>query len=96
MADRLPAAVSRALAAIGTISYSIYLLHYVVVYQLATRDWLWRPTGNGYADALLNTAVVATPVILALSALTYLVVERPFLSRRGPYLEGPVTASPPA
>jgi peptidoglycan/LPS O-acetylase OafA/YrhL len=94
-ADRLPVTVSRLLAGIGTISYSIYLLHYLVIYQLATRGWLWRATDHGYADALLNAAFVAAPVILAVSALTYAVVERPFLTRRGPYLERPPTAAPP-
>jgi peptidoglycan/LPS O-acetylase OafA/YrhL len=86
VADRLPAALSRALAAIGTVSYSIYLLHFVVIGQLIAHRWSWQPTGNGYVDALLTTACVATPLILALSTLTYYVVERPFLSLRGPYL----------
>ena len=87
VADRLPAIVSRVLAGIGTISYSIYLLHFLIIEHLIAQRWLWRPTGDGYRDAALMTALVATPVILGLSTLTYLVVERPFLSLRRAYLE---------
>ena len=95
VADRLPGLVSRALAAVGTISYSIYLLHFLVIEQLVGHRWGWRPTGNGYADALLTTACLVTPIVLAASTLTYLVVERPFLRLRGPYLgEAMVEAAP--
>jgi peptidoglycan/LPS O-acetylase OafA/YrhL len=86
VADRLPALVSGTLAAIGTVSYSIYLLHFVVIGQLVGHRWGWQPTGNGHADALLTTAFLVTPIVLAASALTYQVVERPFLRLRGPYL----------
>jgi peptidoglycan/LPS O-acetylase OafA/YrhL len=86
VAHRLPASLSRVLAGIGAISYSIYLLHYIVIWHLAARGWIWQPTGHGYADALITTACVATPPILALSALSYAVVERPFLTLRRPYL----------
>jgi peptidoglycan/LPS O-acetylase OafA/YrhL len=86
VADRLPPLLSRALAAIGTASYSIYLLHFVVIAQLAAHRWTWQPTGNGYLDALATTAAVAAPIVLAVSAVTYQVVERPFLQLRGPYL----------
>jgi peptidoglycan/LPS O-acetylase OafA/YrhL len=86
VADRLPALASRALAAVGTVSYSIYLLHFVVIEQLIRHRWGWQPSGRGHVDALVTTACLATPIILASSALTYLVVERPFLRLRGPYL----------
>ena len=66
--------------------YSIYLLHLVVIAQLVAHRWTWQPTGNGYVDALATTAFIATPIVLALSTLTYQVVERPFLRLRGPYL----------
>jgi peptidoglycan/LPS O-acetylase OafA/YrhL len=95
VADRLPGPVSRALAAIGTISYSIYLVHFLVIGQLIAHGWGWQPTGSGYVNALLTTACLATPIILAASTLTYLVVERPFLSLRGPYLGRPETTPGP-
>jgi peptidoglycan/LPS O-acetylase OafA/YrhL len=86
IADRVPATLSRTLAAIGTISYSIYLLHFLVITEVIKHRWVWQPTHNGYIDALLTTAGIATPLTLALAALTYAVVERPFLRLRGPYL----------
>jgi peptidoglycan/LPS O-acetylase OafA/YrhL len=95
VSERLPGGLSRALAAIGTVSYSIYLLHFIVIEQLLTHRVIWRPTGNGYLDALATTIGLAMPLILALSALTFLVVERPFLRLRGPYLDRPATASAP-
>jgi peptidoglycan/LPS O-acetylase OafA/YrhL len=96
VADRLPGLVSRALAAVGTVSYSIYLLHFLVIEQLVRHRWGWQPSGNGRVDALLTTACLATPAILAASALTYYVVERPFLSLRGAYLvRPPVNVVPP-
>lgn len=94
VADRIPGLLSRALAAVGTVSYSIYLLHFLVIAQLVDHRWGWRPTGNGHVDALLTTACLATPIILAASALTYLVVERPFLRLRGPYLTAEPSAGP--
>ncbi len=92
VADRLPGALSRCLAAIGTISYSIYLLHFIVIVQLLTHRVIWRPTGNGHYDALATAVCLATPITLGLSALTYLVVERPFLTQRRPYLDRLPTA----
>ena len=93
VADRLPVVVSRPLAAIGTVSYSIYLLHFLVIEQLVVQRLAWRPTGNGHLDAIATTACLATPIVLALSAITYLVVERPFLTLRRPYLDRPAAAS---
>ena len=56
---------------LGTISYSLYLWHYPVV------EWL-RPAALGYATFF----AVAIPLCIAASALSYALVERPFLKRR--------------
>jgi peptidoglycan/LPS O-acetylase OafA/YrhL len=86
-ASALPARVSSVLARVGEVSFSIYLLHILVVDVVATRH-LWLNLGFGaYRDALLTTLGLIVPVVLGLSFLTYATIERPFLRLRRPYLE---------
>jgi len=84
-ADRAEGRVSRALAAVGVISYSIYLTHFVVIHTMVRLDLVPAPTGDAVADALFGTLLVALPTTLALSALTYRFVELPFLRLRSRY-----------
>ncbi|MCS0637078.1 acyltransferase [Streptomyces sp. LP05-1] len=94
-------AVSRAVARVGEVSFSVYLTHFMVLTALCAYvprdrpDW-WPaglpPVWGAFAAALL----VALPVTLALSFVTYHAVELPFLRLRRPYT-GPATAPrPPA
>jgi peptidoglycan/LPS O-acetylase OafA/YrhL len=80
--------VARTLEGIGRISFSIYLLHFAVIETLGAHGWLLRPFASAAADALLTTALVALPLVLALSAFTYATVERPFMALRRRYVEG--------
>ena len=81
----IPTRLSRLSASVGIVSYSMYLLHFVVIYIVTVKGWyLDLPTGP-VADALLTTLLVVTPVTLALSALSYQVIERPFLALRTRY-----------
>jgi peptidoglycan/LPS O-acetylase OafA/YrhL len=82
---------SRALAWVGGISYSIYLTHYIVIDGLIGHGWTIAPTGRVVVDALLNTLLVALPLTLLVSALTYRFVELPFLRLRGRYLRAPAS-----
>lgn len=72
---------SRALALIGTVSFSIYLLHYGAIYLLLDRGWLFRPTGDAITDTIVDVALFAAAII-AVSGVSYYVVERPFLKLR--------------
>lgn len=76
---------SRLLARIGEVSYSIYLLHFVVIWSLLRLGLPQTFTGGYELDALLNTALIALPITLMVSALSYACVERPFLRLRGNY-----------
>jgi peptidoglycan/LPS O-acetylase OafA/YrhL len=67
----------RPLAGIGVISYSVYLWH-VPLIQLVQRQLLSRP---GFAGVL----TVALPLTIAVAALSYSVVEVPFLRMRRPW-----------
>jgi peptidoglycan/LPS O-acetylase OafA/YrhL len=76
---------SRVLAKIGEISYSIYLVHFVVIWTLVKLALPFAPSGRYVVDALLETLLVALPITLAVSSLTYRFVELPFLRLRGRY-----------
>jgi peptidoglycan/LPS O-acetylase OafA/YrhL len=85
-ADWLPAVVSRALAYIGELSFSIYIIHDLVLVTLKRNEWLFVPSRNSLQAALIYTTVVAVPAVLVLSSLTYFTVEKPFLELRKKYL----------
>jgi peptidoglycan/LPS O-acetylase OafA/YrhL len=87
LAPRLPALWSRAAGAVGVVSYSIYLTHLVVLDLVMRRDWLPLPGLDAESEALARTALLVYPLVLALSALSYHAVEKPFLELRGRYLE---------
>jgi peptidoglycan/LPS O-acetylase OafA/YrhL len=92
--DVLPRVLAWQVARTGEMSFSSYLLHFAVIEATAMRHGrLARPTGAAQIDALFWTGVVVLPVTLACSALTYRVIELPFLRRRSKYLV-PVQSSP--
>lgn len=81
-----------ALVAVGTISYSIYMGHYLVLDYFMRHDWdslllLSDPLGA----AVLNTLVLILPPVLLLATITYFCVERPFLLRRRKYTKAQET-----
>jgi peptidoglycan/LPS O-acetylase OafA/YrhL len=82
---RLPAIISRPLAFVGEISFSIYLLHFVVIQSLIHSEYVFAFSRERTSSALLNTLLVTLPLTLALSVLTYFVVEKPFLEMRRSY-----------
>jgi peptidoglycan/LPS O-acetylase OafA/YrhL len=85
-AEFLPPLVSRPLAWIGTISYSIYMLHIVVIWGIAGKNWYLVPGFHLYGDLLVNFVLLVLPLVLMLSALTYFSVEKPFLAVRKRYI----------
>ncbi|MFF9868350.1 acyltransferase family protein [Streptomyces sp. NPDC013953] len=89
---------SRALARLGEVSFSVYLTHFLVLTLLCERAHLHdRVPGAlpAVGAAFLVTVVVALPVTLAVSFVTYHAVELPFLRLRRPYLPAPATADTP-
>jgi peptidoglycan/LPS O-acetylase OafA/YrhL len=88
---------SRLVARIGEISYSIYLVHFIVIWLLVRYDLTFAFSGRFVIDAVLETALVALPSILVIASLTYRFVELPFLRLRGRYHRddalGPVPAA---
>jgi len=64
----------RALALLGVASYSLYIWHVPVLNELAGISWV----PSGFA----GFAVVAIPVCMAVAALSYALIESPFLRLR--------------
>ena|SRR6516165_4993291 len=73
-------------AKIGEISYSMYLIHFVVISAIINRGFYVRPSGDGYYDALATTLLVALPIVIAIAVLTYHTIELPFLRMRPKYI----------
>jgi len=82
---RVPALASRALCWVGTRSFSVYLLHFALLQILSTHHWYVRFPFGPLPSALANTLLLLLPVTLAASALTYALIEQPFLDLRQRY-----------
>ncbi len=83
---------SRLLARLGVISYSLYLAHFMVLRILVAKVDLPRLGFSPWLDSLAWSVLVFVPLTIALSALTYSVVEKPFLELRKRYVTTPEEA----
>lgn len=86
-AAALPKILATPLTRLGVISYSLYLVHFVVINICMRNGMFIRMTGTAYYDALLTTAFVALPIAIAISVLLYGTIERPFMQLRPRYVE---------
>jgi peptidoglycan/LPS O-acetylase OafA/YrhL len=86
LGQRLPGWASRGLAAVGEVSFSMYLLHVAViaaVMKLGPLSFGLEPGGA----AAVNALVLVLPATIAVSWVTFRLIERPFLKLRVRYLE---------
>lgn len=75
-----PLLCNRFWAAIGTRSYSIYLLHSpMIVFVLAALNWVWPGRFMGWNFRTGIAIPLAAVLTLALATITYAGLERPFL-----------------
>jgi peptidoglycan/LPS O-acetylase OafA/YrhL len=82
----VPRLVGRALCSIGNISYSVYLLHFVIINLCIKYDFILIVfESRHFINAIITTAFVITPITLVLSALTFNYIEKPFLDMRIKY-----------
>lgn len=86
VANFVPRVIARSMRFVGTVSYSIYLWHFPILSVVAAKRWTLPLLANSQQNACLNTVLFALPVIIAFSALSYYVIERPFLQLRVRYL----------
>jgi peptidoglycan/LPS O-acetylase OafA/YrhL len=85
VAPSLPDRLSRGLAAIGEVSFSMYLLHVTVIAAVNTLGPLsfgLSPAGAAFVNGLL----LVLPGTIAVSWVTFRAIERPFLKMRVRYL----------
>jgi peptidoglycan/LPS O-acetylase OafA/YrhL len=82
----LPAIVSKGLVAIGTVSYSIYLIHFVVI-DICIRQAIYiAEPGQAPAVNALATSLLLLPLVLLMATLSWHIIEKPFLSLRKSYV----------
>lgn len=77
--------LARAIARVGAYSYSIYLLHFFIVFRMPY--WLDRflPMQNDYL--LLALAPVGFMVMIPIGWLSFRFIESPFFKLRRPYIQ---------
>lgn len=79
--------ISRGVAKLGELSYSIYLLHFIILTIMIEHGWFIQLSQlTSTANAMLNVVALFVPAVLALSTITYNGVELPFLRMRVKYL----------
>lgn len=79
-----PPSVDRALAKVGEVSYSIYLLHFMIYPSLAKMIAGMGIDMRDFSVALV-AALATFPLVVAVSILSYHLIERPFLDLRARY-----------
>lgn len=88
--------ISTLFAKLGERSYSMYLIHFMVIWiLLSCGAWITIPGLPPAYDAMITTALYVLPVVIGISMLTYSGVEVPFLKMRIKYLRPAPTAAIP-
>lgn len=80
---RLPRLLSRPLAIIGTVSYSIYLLHFFIVFDVGAVVGPWL-VGLSFGW-VIGCSIVAFLLLVPLAWLSYGLIEKPFMRLRRSY-----------
>lgn len=80
-----PKLINSALIKFGECSYSFYLWHGLVIYLITYQYGAWAPTDSFKINLLANFCLMF-PIAMAVSALSYYTIEKPFLALRGDYV----------
>ena len=74
---------NRVLSTIGLLSYSIYMLHLPLLSLSVAGVRRWKPAEfAGWGPPMVAVIVLTLLSCIALSAVTYRTIERPFLKRK--------------
>ena len=84
--EALKATIDNGLAALGAISFSTYVFHNLVLTAYYKFAGVVAFTGLERFDTIMTGLLCVLPLVLLMSALTYNLIEKPFLSMRRGYL----------
>ena len=84
--EALKGSIDKGLAALGAVSFSTYVFHNLVLAAFNKHANIVHFTGLDRFDTILTGLLVVLPLVLLMSALTYHLIEKPFLSMRRGYL----------
>ena len=90
----LPRSAERVIAALGATSFSIYVMHNLVIAVLKRHVGLLPIGADTFTQAVWTGLLVALPAVVALAGVTYFLVERPFLGFRRRYVVDPAARPP--
>src|SRR5690554_506674 len=82
----VPGMLDRTLSRLGELSFSMYVVHMFIVYATSKHIGLLGISSNVAVDATLSALLTALPATVAVSVLTFSVIEKPFLSFRRIYI----------
>ena len=86
LSQRVPRLISDVVGWMGECSFSVYLVHFPVVQALIHLKCMIRISDDWEVNAIANSVLVLLPVVYAVSAATYYLIEKPFLQLRRSYL----------
>lgn len=84
-ATRLPQLVSKGLARVGEVSYSMYLLHYLLISIVSKNGWILPIGGDVFTQVFSTITLLVLPLVVGSSMLSFRAIEEPFLKLRVRY-----------
>ena len=84
--EPLKAIIDKGLALLGAVSFSTYVFHNLVLAAYNNYAGIVHFTGLERFDIILTGVLVVLPLVLLMSAISYALIEKPFLSLRNNYL----------
>ncbi|MBL6745619.1 MAG: acyltransferase [Pseudomonadales bacterium] len=90
LSRHLAGILDRGFVFLGKISYSIYFIHYVILFYLMINNLDATISIGGPVDtAFVNTLILVVPATVICALVSFRFIEQPFLSLRGVYLDKP-------
>lgn len=78
---------SKLLSKIGEMSFSLYLIHMIVIQIICDKNWVISFSSNPFKNSIINVLLIILPITISISFITYNAIEKPFLELRTKYLE---------
>ncbi|WP_210531393.1 acyltransferase family protein [Pantoea ananatis] len=81
----LPQIADKLFSRLGEMSFSIYLLHALILEILIKNIGFLSITGHFAIDVIIYSLTILLPVVLVVSSMTYSFIEKPFMEMRVKY-----------